>query len=123
MRPQFKLLGRALLGVSLCAHISCAPPTSNEPPGEVVEPPPPVTSLPARSADGFVQSIGINVHLSYFQTVYGTGWTTIVKPRLLELGVRHLRDGGSVHTSDDWMRVVYGRMNELGAAKIKFNLI
>ncbi|HSB55349.1 MAG TPA: hypothetical protein VLD58_13385 [Gemmatimonadales bacterium] len=70
-----------------------------------------------------MQSIGINLHLSYFRTVYGTGWETIVKPRLTALGVRHVRDAGTVEASDDWMQTVYGRMNELGSARIKFNLI
>jgi hypothetical protein len=89
----------------------------------VSNPPPPEVGLQAKSSDAFVQSIGVNVHLSYFRTVYGSGWSTIVKPRLIELGVRHVRDAGSVVTSDSWMQTVYGRMNELAAAKVKFNLI
>lgn len=78
---------------------------------------------PARSADAFVHSIGVNLHLSYFQTPYGAGWEMIIKPRLRELGVRHVRDKGSVTSNDGWMRTVYGRMNELAASGIKFDLI
>lgn len=77
----------------------------------------------ARSADAFVHSIGINVHMSYFQSPYGTGFSTIVKPRLQALGVRHLRDVGTVTASDGWMNTVYGRMRELGHAGMRFNLV
>lgn len=119
---QLRWYGRVLLGASLCAQVACVPPASTEP-TDPSEPAPPAGGLPAQSADAFVQSIGLNLHLSYFRTVYGTGWETIVKPRLLSLGVRHMRDGGSVVASDDWMRTVYGRMNQLGAAGIRFNLV
>ena len=49
---------------------------------------------PARQADSFVDSIGVNTHLPYDDGIYGTGYDAIIKPRLLELGIRHLRDGG-----------------------------
>lgn len=78
---------------------------------------------PARPADSLVSSIGVNVHLSYFRTTYGTGWASIVKPKLIGLGVRHLRDGGIVTDDDAWMRTVYGRMAELTAAGMKFDLV
>jgi len=77
----------------------------------------------ARSADDFVNSIGTNLHLSYFRTAYGTGWATIIKPKLLALGVRHVRDAGSVVDDDRWMEQVYGRMKELADQGIRFNLI
>lgn len=84
---------------------------------------PSLVLAPARSADAFVQSIGINTHISYFRTAYGTGWATIIRPRLLALGVRHVRDAGTVVTSDGWMSTVYGRMRELSDSGVKFNLI
>lgn len=43
-------------------------------------------------ADTFVESIGVNTHLGYSDTIYREYEHTI-KPRLLELGVRHIRDG------------------------------
>lgn len=46
----------------------------------------------ARSADSFVEAIGVNTHLGYTDTVY-RDHSTIIRPRLLELGVRHIRDG------------------------------
>lgn len=48
----------------------------------------------ARSAYSFVDSIGINTHLYYNDTNYYQKYQEIVKPKLLELGVRHIRDGG-----------------------------
>ena len=45
-----------------------------------------------RPADSFVESIGVNVHWGYDNTVYNSGFS-ILKERLNELGVRHLRDG------------------------------
>ena len=47
---------------------------------------------PARSADAFVDFVGVNTHVGYADTTYGD-YEGILKPRLLELGVRHIRDG------------------------------
>ena len=44
----------------------------------------------ARSADSFVDSVGVAVHLSYSNTSYAQ-FDDIIKPRLKELGVRHIR--------------------------------
>jgi hypothetical protein len=45
----------------------------------------------AQSADNFVDSIGVNTHLRYLDTSY-KNYNTIIKPRLKELGIRHVRD-------------------------------
>jgi len=45
----------------------------------------------ARKADDFVESIGVNVHLEYDTYVGGTRYQDIIKPRLGELGIRHMR--------------------------------
>jgi hypothetical protein len=47
---------------------------------------------PARSAESFVDSIGVVVHLNYTDTPYGK-FDEIIKPKLQELGIRHIRDG------------------------------
>ena len=67
----------------------------------------------ARAADAFVNSIGVNVHLSYFSDVYGKAFHSIVRPRLRELGARHLRDSGNVHDSRGWMELTYGRYRQV----------
>jgi len=46
----------------------------------------------ARSANDFVESIGVNTHLGYSDTAYGN-YRGLLKPSLLYLGVRHIRDG------------------------------
>ena len=46
----------------------------------------------ARRADDFVDFIGVNTHLGYNDTTY-RDYDGIIKPRLLQLGVRHIRDG------------------------------
>ena len=46
----------------------------------------------AHSAESFINSIGVAVHLNYIDTPYGK-YNEIIKPRLQELGVHHIRDG------------------------------
>jgi len=71
--------------------------------------------LPARSADAFVDSIGVNTHWGYSDTPYGSKYST-VKQQLINLGIRHIRDSGS---SDDTI----AKMKELAAKGIKTNYI
>lgn len=71
-----------------------------------------VQLLPDRAED-FVSSIGVNIHLSYFDRVYGSDYHTVILPRLRELGLRHLRDGGTSLPNEDWMRTVYDRWREV----------
>ncbi|MGC4083756.1 MAG: hypothetical protein QM736_17005 [Vicinamibacterales bacterium] len=66
------------------------------------------------TADQFVDSIGINVHLHYDDTVYRQNFA-LVRTRLVELGVRHVRDG----MVDTTWQEYYDRHNELGRAGIK----
>lgn len=70
-------------------------------------------AVQARSADDFVNSIGVGTHLGYLDEVYGTGYSTIIEPRLIEMGVRHIRDGMT-----EWPDV-YAKMNELATHGIK----
>jgi hypothetical protein len=51
----------------------------------------------AYSANDFIDSIGVAVHLDYQDTVYSR-YNDIIKPRLQELGIRHIR--GSVTLKD-----------------------
>lgn len=65
-------------------------------------------------ADDFVNSIGVNIHLSYFNGVYDTGLESIIKPKLKRLGIRHVRDGGRYYPDNQgWNKVVYGRYRDV----------
>lgn len=72
--------------------------------------------VPARQADAFVESVGVNVHLGYTDSPYEDG--TAVRDRLLDLGVRYVRDGISQGRPD-----VYRRMRELAQQGVRTNLI
>ena len=49
----------------------------------------------ARRADDFVDSIGVNTHLYYDSSVYHQKYSSLIKPKLQELGVRHIRDSAT----------------------------
>ena len=72
---------------------------------------------PAQSADAFVESVGVNVHLSYTDTSYAN--FAGVQQVLQGLGVRHIRDG----LIDTAWTPYYDRLNQLGRAGIKSTLI
>lgn len=65
---------------------------------------------PVRPADSFVDSIGINVHMNYRDTVYRDAPRLIDK--MAELGVRHARDGLSWDT--EYAYGVFNRMADRG---------
>ena len=69
----------------------------------------------ARSADSFVDSIGVNVHLTYNGSAYEK-YEEIIKPKLKELGIRHIRDGGFY--DDTYFR----KLKELASLGIKSTL-
>ena len=92
-----------LLGATLVAVLLTAAPAAAQP-------------LQARQADAFVDSVGVNVHLGYTDSPYGQDER--IRERLVELGVRYVRDGLSQGRPD-----VYRRLRELAAAGIRSNLI
>lgn len=49
----------------------------------------------ARPADALVEAYGVNTHLGYADTVYGRDYERVVKPKLLALGVRYIRDSAA----------------------------
>jgi len=70
----------------------------------------------ATSAERFVDSIGLNVHLSYHNTGYGN--FSAVSTLLRGLGVRHLRDGVVLGQQD-----VCNEARALGDAGMRFTFI
>lgn len=79
-----------------------------------VKPPGQVSGQRAKSADAFVNSTCVNTHWRYFDTPYGN--FQAVKRKLLELGVRHVRDGG---TSDDFIN----KTKELARSGVKTTFV
>jgi len=74
-------------------------------------------SVRATPADAFVDSIGVNIHLHYNDTIYGD--FAKVKSAFAEVGVRHVRDG----LVDSGWQPYFERVNELAAAGIRFTFI
>ena len=72
----------------------------------------------AKKADALVDSIGVNVHLGYDNTVYGN--FTMIKTRLQEIGIRHTRDG---FENASFKQYIKDRHNDLGRAGIRGTFI
>ena len=72
-------------------------------------------SVTAKRSNDFIDSICVNTHLGYADTPYGSQYST-VKQKLVELGVRHIRDGGT-------KSYVIDRFKDLAAVGIKTNYI
>ena len=70
----------------------------------------------ARSADSFINSMGVAVHINYTDTAYGN--YDLIKSRLQELGIRHIRDG--VNPSDTNTQQ---KFNDLATLGIKSTLV
>jgi hypothetical protein len=47
---------------------------------------------PAALADDFINTMSVQTHLGYTGGVYDTKWSSVIRPRLLELGIRHIRE-------------------------------
>jgi hypothetical protein len=70
----------------------------------------------ARPAGDFVDSVGVNVHISYGSTAYGN--FPAVRDALVDLGIRHVRDGACAGC-----RWLFPRYLELGRLGIRFTMI
>lgn len=78
------------------------------------------TSEIPHSAVDFVNSIGLNTHLNYFDTIYGN--FPLVERELKSVGVRHLRDG--IHLQNaDYNTMLYGRWIQLGNLGVRFDAV
>ena len=66
--------------------------------------------------------MGVNIHLHYTDTLYSK-FATLVKPKLVALGVKHVRDGIYTYDAANRNSFYYKRMRELGAEGIQATLI
>ncbi|MEL6138161.1 MAG: hypothetical protein AAFR42_12230 [Cyanobacteria bacterium J06628_6] len=83
---------------------------------------PQVQVVQARPADSLVDTIGVNTHLHYTDTIYDQ-FDSLIKPRLLDLDIRHVRDGAYTYPGVNRDTFYYQRLRELAAEGIEFNLI
>ncbi len=74
----------------------------------------------AQSASAFTDSVGVNTHLGYDESPYARNWP-MVRDRLVELGVRHIRDAS--HRDGTRLGDVVPRYKELAALGVRGNLL
>jgi hypothetical protein len=77
----------------------------------------------ARPADSFVDSVGVNIRLHHQGTVYDQGFASIIRPKLLSLGVRHVRDNAYTYASANAQTFFYQRCRALAQDGIRFDLV
>ena len=102
IRPR--LICFPLLGLMLIACVQLSDPALGVSPGTL-----------ARKADSLVDSVGVNTHIGYGDTVYGD-YAGRVKPGLLYLRIRHIRDG---LTDDGTGGTVFRRYRDLLGSGIR----
>jgi subtilase family serine protease len=77
----------------------------------------------AKPAYSFIDSVGVNTHFAFTSTNYGNSNYPKVRDRLLELGVKHIRDGSmsaSAYKAGTRSNQIW---NELATYGIKLNMI
>lgn len=74
--------------------------------------------MQARMADSVADGVGVNTHINYAGSVYNSGYESIIKPRLLESGIRHIRDNSS---GDSKVIERYGELADKGIRLLLIN--
>lgn len=68
----------------------------------------PLLTLKAIPSQLAVEAVGVNTHLNYSGSIYDVHYTDMIKPRLIELGTRHIRDHfGSKETSNKYAELAH----------------
>lgn len=76
----------------------------------------------AKQADKFVDSIGVNTHVHYNDTAYNN-FDDIVKPKLIESGIRHTREGAYSYPGINREHWYYQRLRALAENGVKFQMV
>jgi hypothetical protein len=87
---QVLVSGLAILAVGCGEELGPASPPSVGSDSSALQQDAGVTAVQAGSADGLVETVSIQMKLDGNDT-YLSKWSTVTRPRLLELGVRHIR--------------------------------
>jgi hypothetical protein len=74
------------------------------------------------TSDSVVDQIGVNIHLSFFNTPYNK-FDSVVRPALAELGVRHVRDAALTAGNSGALNTYYRRLTALAGDGIKSSLV
>jgi hypothetical protein len=74
-----------------------------------------------RPADSLVDSMGVNVHMTYGNTAYGN--IAAVRTMLQALGLRHVRDGGKYLSDLAYNQYEFGAYGNVSSLGIGFDLI
>jgi len=76
----------------------------------------------AKPADTLVESMGVNIHMTYGSTAYGN--VPAVQRMLSTLGVRHVRDGGKYYPNDPaYNRSEFRLYGDVASLGINFDFI
>jgi hypothetical protein len=76
----------------------------------------------AKPADSLVDSMGVNIHMTYFNTSYGD--VKAVQTMLSTLGLRHVRDAGKYYPADPaYLQDEFGAYGSVSSLGIGFDLI
>jgi hypothetical protein len=102
--------------VAVFCHLGGAVAQDRAPQANII----PRTEIQAIQSDMLVEQIGVCVHLSYFNTPYGD-FDDIVRPRLLEAGIRYIRDGAVNPGKAGANHLYYQRMRILSGDGIRFS--
>lgn len=81
------------------------------------------THTQARHADLLIETIGVNTHLRYTDTVYYTRFDDVILPRLKQLGVRYVRERALTAEQHGPDHYFYTRLHELAQLGIRFSLV
>ena len=76
----------------------------------------------SKTADGFVDSVGLNVHFSYYGSVYTNQSSQLIQ-KIAQLGVRHLRDQMPWEGTNVGNSPFYTIHNTLGSNGVKTDYI
>lgn len=116
----FKSIVLAVVSISLAVCQGCG--GNSFAPHLVTEQRPEVLTETPLASSAFVDSIGVNLHMTYGGTPYDTDYAKWA-PMLRASGIKHVRDAFCSFSLSFCRNVVSARMNELAAVGVRFDLL
>ena len=109
------VLGAAIIGACACGWSRAAAGAGQAAPA--------AQSIRTFRAYDFVDSVGVNTHLLHPDSFYGAQQFAVMKQRLLDAHIRHIRDGAMDQRGDFFQGDQAARYQELGNAGIRVTFI